>query len=102
MKVSGTKIFQLSKKLKNIKYELENSSNRQFGNFHDKVTKNEQKITYVEEKLLDNPSSFLTELFWMIRLLKHNYCCLIMMYLSKGIHVHALKGRKECTVQAQG
>jgi len=37
----GTKMFQLVKKLKNIKYELKVWAKNQFGNFQDKVTKSE-------------------------------------------------------------
>jgi len=56
--VVGTRMFQVVKKLKNVKYELKTWAKHHFGNFHDKVTKNEGKIKYVETKLLDNPSSF--------------------------------------------
>lgn len=65
----GTKMFQLVKKLKNIKYELKVWAKNQFGNFQDKVTKSEQKIMYVEGKLIQSPSSFLYS-SWMNRLLK--------------------------------
>jgi len=67
--VVGTRMFQVVKKLKNVKYELKTWAKHHFGNFQDKVTKNEGKIKYVETKLLDNPSSFRLN-SWMHHILK--------------------------------
>jgi len=74
--VVGTQMFQVVKKLKNVKYELKSRAKHHFGNFHDKVTKNEDKIKYVETKLLDNPSSFHLN-SWMYRLLKQRESLLL-------------------------
>ena len=62
-------MFQFAKKLKLIKYEVKDWSKNQFGNYHDKISKNEQKIEYVERQLLNSPNSFRLN-SWMIRLIK--------------------------------
>jgi len=69
VKVSDTKMFQLTTKLKFVKHELKSWARNHFGNFHDKVTANENKIEYVEGKLLINPLCFRFR-SWMSRLLK--------------------------------
>ena len=56
--VVGTLMYQVAKKLKSVKCELKAWAKQHFGNFHEKVTKNEDKIKYVEGKLLDNPSNY--------------------------------------------
>ena len=67
--IKGTKMFQVSKKLKLVKYEVKDWAKKQFGNFQDKIFMNEQKIEYVERKLLENPNSFRLN-SWMTRLIK--------------------------------
>jgi len=62
-------MFQVSKKLKLVKYEVKDWAKKQFGNFQDKIFMNEQKIEYVERKLLENPNSFRLN-SWMTRLIK--------------------------------
>jgi len=49
--------------------EIKEWSNGHFGNIHDKITKNDLKLKYVEERLLDNPNSFQFN-SWMECLLK--------------------------------
>jgi len=68
--VGGTQMYQMVLKLRRVRYELRVWANQHFGNFAEKVTKNEDKIKFVEGKLLDNPSSFRLN-SWMSRLLKH-------------------------------
>ena len=51
-------MFKLFKKLKIIKYEIKDWSKKQFGNLHEKLTKNATKIDYVEEWLLSNSNSY--------------------------------------------
>ena len=62
-------MFQFAQKIKFVKRELKTWAKSHFGNFHDKVSKNEDKIRYVESKLLDNPSSFRLN-SWLTWLLK--------------------------------
>ena len=69
MRISGTHMFQLSKKLKHIKYEIKDWPKKYLGNLWDKISKNEHKFEYVEEGLLENPNSFCFN-SWMERLLK--------------------------------
>ena len=67
--INGTKMFQFAKKLKLIKHEVKDWSKNHFGNYHDKLSKNEQKIEYVERQLFNSPHSFRLN-SWMIRLIK--------------------------------
>jgi len=67
--VQGTNMFNLAKKLKVIKYDIKTWSKNHFGNFHEKLIKNRQKIDYVEGKLIANPNSFCLNL-WLVRLFK--------------------------------
>ena len=62
-------MYQVALKLKKVKSELKVWAKNQFGNFHDKITKNEDKIKYVEDKLLAQPNSLRLN-SWMFRLLK--------------------------------
>ena len=54
----GTNMFNFTKKLKNVKYEIKGWSKNHFDNFHEKLTRNTQKTDYVEDKLLSNLNSY--------------------------------------------
>ena len=62
-------MFNITKKLKLIKHEVKGWSKNHFGHFHDKLSRNTQKIEYVEDKLLTNHNSFRLN-SWLTRLLK--------------------------------
>jgi len=62
-------MYQMAIKLRRVKYELRMWAKQHFCNFSEKVEKNEDKLNYVEGKLLDKPSSFRLN-SWMARLLK--------------------------------
>jgi len=59
-------MFNFAKKLKIIKHEVKGWSKTHFGNFHDKLSRNTQKIEYVEDKLLGDSLSHFTCLFHLI------------------------------------
>jgi len=66
---TGTNMFNFAKKLKTIKHKVKGWSKTHFGNLHDKLAKNTQKINYIEDKLLSNLESFWLN-SWLTRLLK--------------------------------
>ena len=67
--VTGTRMFQMVKKLRAVKFDLRIWAKQHFGNFHLKTTNNEEKIRYVESRLVRNPTSFRLN-SWLVRLLK--------------------------------
>ena len=62
-------MFKLANKLKIILHEVKGWSKNHFGNLHNKIVHNTQKIDHVEEKLLSNSESFRFNA-WMTCLLK--------------------------------
>ena len=65
----GTHMYKFMRKLKSIKIELKPWVKSTFGNMQAKLRLNLEKITYIENKLLESPLSFrLNE--WMNRMLK--------------------------------
>ena len=54
---TGTPMFQITRKLHSIKSELKVWSLHRFGNFRQQISKNSEKIQFVESQLLDNPNS---------------------------------------------
>ena len=54
----GTRMFCLYQKLKHVKQDIKDWKRIHFGNFRDKILTNEQKIAYVEERLLTCPTSY--------------------------------------------
>ena len=62
-------MFKLVQKLKTRKYEIKEWAKKQFGNIHDKLSKNAVKINYIEDKLLSDPTSHRLN-SWIKRLIK--------------------------------
>jgi len=52
-----------------VKLELKDWAKKHMGNSDDKLSKNAQKLGYVEERLMANPQSYRFN-FWLIHLLK--------------------------------
>jgi len=59
----------LVRKLKSVKIELKDWEKKYIGNPYDKLSKNAQKLAYVEERLTANPDSYRLN-SWLNRLLK--------------------------------
>jgi len=65
----GTNMYKIMRKLKLVKLKFKDQSKKHIGNVHDKLSKNAQKIKYVEERFLSNPDSYRFN-SWMHRLPK--------------------------------
>ena len=59
-------MFKIMQKLKTAKHNVKDWSKKYFGNIHDKLTRNVQKIEYVEGRLTAQPNSYRFQA-WMHR-----------------------------------
>ena len=66
---NGTNLYKLVRKLKIVKFELKDRAKKSIGNPYDELSKNAQKLAYVEERLMVNPNSYRFN-SWLNRLLK--------------------------------
>jgi len=66
---SGTNMHTLTRKLKNVKWQLKEWAKHHIGNLYDKLSRNAQKLEYVEERLVANPYRYRFN-SWLNRLLK--------------------------------
>jgi len=51
-------MFKFTRKLKNVKLELKDSAKSHMDGTYAKLSKNAQKLEYVEERLVVNPNSY--------------------------------------------